>query len=117
MGGGCAAAFHIQPGHNADCKQERLARAVRREEGEAFAREHGLVFMETSAKTSQNVDEAFIQTAQNVFEKVQKGLLEPIESNGIRIGRQSSNESGTRSNIMSASGNGVKEEERRTCKC
>uniref|UniRef100_UPI00398F667B ras-related protein Rab-2-like n=1 Tax=Pristiophorus japonicus TaxID=55135 RepID=UPI00398F667B len=32
-------------------------RDVRKEEGEAFAREHGLVFMETSAKTSANVEE------------------------------------------------------------
>lgn len=32
-------------------------REVRREEGEAFAREHGLVFMETSAKTAANVEE------------------------------------------------------------
>ncbi|XP_068777793.1 ras-related protein Rab-2B isoform X3 [Struthio camelus] len=32
-------------------------RDVRKEEGEAFAREHGLVFMETSAKTAANVEE------------------------------------------------------------
>lgn len=32
-------------------------RAVQKEEGEAFAREHGLVFMETSAKTASNVEE------------------------------------------------------------
>ena len=32
-------------------------REVQKEEGEAFAREHGLVFMETSAKTSANVEE------------------------------------------------------------
>ena len=34
-------------------------REVKKEEGEAFAREHGLVFMETSAKTAANVEEAF----------------------------------------------------------
>lgn len=32
-------------------------REVKREEGEAFAQEHGLVFMETSAKTAANVEE------------------------------------------------------------
>uniref|UniRef100_A0A5F9CKF3 RAB2A, member RAS oncogene family n=1 Tax=Oryctolagus cuniculus TaxID=9986 RepID=A0A5F9CKF3_RABIT len=32
-------------------------REVKKEEGEAFAREHGLIFMETSAKTSSNVEE------------------------------------------------------------
>jgi Ras-related protein Rab-2A len=38
------------------CAQAR--RAVSTEEGEAFAKEHGLVFMETSAKTAHNVEEA-----------------------------------------------------------
>lgn len=32
-------------------------RAVSIEEGEQFAREHGLIFMEASAKTAQNVEE------------------------------------------------------------
>lgn len=32
-------------------------REVKKEEGEAFAREHGLIFMETSAKTASNVEE------------------------------------------------------------
>ena len=32
-------------------------REVKKEEGEAFAREHGLIFMETSAKTAANVED------------------------------------------------------------
>lgn len=32
-------------------------RAVSKEEGELFAREHGMIFMETSAKTAANVEE------------------------------------------------------------
>jgi Ras family len=32
-------------------------RAVSTEEGEQFAKEHGLVFLETSAKTAHNVEE------------------------------------------------------------
>ena len=35
-------------------------RQVSTNEGEMFAREHGLIFMETSAKTAQNVEEAFL---------------------------------------------------------
>lgn len=35
-------------------------REVKKEEGEAFAREHGLIFMETSAKTAANVEEVSI---------------------------------------------------------
>lgn len=35
-------------------------RAVSTEEGEQFAKEHGLIFMEASAKTAQNVEEVTI---------------------------------------------------------
>ena len=39
------------------CSDLEARRDVKKEEGEAFAREHGLVFMETSAKTAANVEE------------------------------------------------------------
>jgi len=51
-------------------------RDVKREEGEAFAREHGLVFMETSAKTAANVEEAFINTAREIYDKIQEGVFD-----------------------------------------
>jgi Ras-related protein Rab-2A len=35
-------------------------RAVSYEEGEQFAKEHGLIFMEASAKTAQNVEEVML---------------------------------------------------------
>ncbi|XP_004694729.1 PREDICTED: ras-related protein Rab-2B isoform X2 [Condylura cristata] len=64
-------------------------RDVRREEGEAFAREHGLIFMETSAKTACNVEEAFINTAKEIYRKIQQGLFDiHNEANGIKIGPQ-----------------------------
>lgn len=51
-------------------------RDVKKEEGEAFAREHGLIFMETSAKTAANVEEAFINTAREVYDKIQEGVFD-----------------------------------------
>lgn len=39
------------------CSDLESRREVKKEEGEAFAREHGLIFMETSAKTASNVEE------------------------------------------------------------
>uniref|UniRef100_UPI00358E5A9F ras-related protein Rab-2A n=1 Tax=Myxine glutinosa TaxID=7769 RepID=UPI00358E5A9F len=64
-------------------------RDVKKEEGEAFAREHGLVFMETSAKTAANVEEAFINTAKEIYQKIQEGVFDiSNENNGIKIGPQ-----------------------------
>uniref|UniRef100_A0A8D2JRU2 RAB2B, member RAS oncogene family n=1 Tax=Sciurus vulgaris TaxID=55149 RepID=A0A8D2JRU2_SCIVU len=66
-------------------------RDVKREEGEAFAREYGLIFMETSAKTACNVEEVFINTAKEIYRKIQQGLFDVHnESNGIKIGPQQS---------------------------
>ena len=51
-------------------------RAVSTEEGEQFAKEHGLVFLETSAKTAHNVEEAFINTARKIYEKIETGVFD-----------------------------------------
>lgn len=62
-------------------------RAVSTEEGEAFAKDNGLVFMETSAKTALNVEDAFINTARQIYGKVQAGVLDASnESFGIKVG-------------------------------
>ncbi|KAI5002015.1 hypothetical protein ZWY2020_026665 [Hordeum vulgare] len=46
------------------------SRAVSYEEGERFAKDHGLLFMEASAKTAQNVVEGFLQTAGAIYQKI-----------------------------------------------
>jgi len=62
-------------------------RAVSTEEGEQFAKEHGLVFLETSAKTAHNVEEAFINTARKIYEKIETGVFDVSnESYGIKVG-------------------------------
>lgn len=64
-------------------------REVKKEEGEAFAQEHNLIFMETSAKTAINVEEAFINTATEIHEKIQEGVFDIMnEANGIKVGPQ-----------------------------
>lgn len=102
MAGGRASAFQLEHGYYADWQQEVIytrewvcglsgsycndcnvpfsdldsRREVKKEEGEAFAREHGLVFMETSARTAANVEEAFINTAKEIYEKIQEGVFD-----------------------------------------
>ncbi|XP_073070781.1 ras-related protein Rab-26 isoform X13 [Manis javanica] len=56
-------------GNKVDSAQERV---VKREDGEKLAKEYGLPFMETSAKTGLNVDLAFIAIANSsVWPKTQ----------------------------------------------
>ncbi|KAI8148703.1 ras family-domain-containing protein [Fennellomyces sp. T-0311] len=70
-------------GNKSDLESKRQ---VSREEGEAFARENNLFFMEASAKSAENVEEAFQQTAQTIYKKIQSGAIDlSSESNGIKL--------------------------------
>ena len=57
-------------GNKSDLEHKR---AVSVEEGEQFARENGLIFIETSAKTAAHVEDAFISTARKNYDKIQNG--------------------------------------------
>lgn len=48
-------------------------RQVSREEGEALARQEGLFFTETSAKTGEMVVETFTECARDILHKIQRG--------------------------------------------
>merc|ERR1719231_2078855 len=62
-------------------------RAVSHAEGAAFARDNGLVFMETSAKTAANVERVFIGTAAKIYDNILSGACDvKNESFGIRVG-------------------------------
>ena len=62
-------------------------RAVSTKEGEDFAKHHGLFFMETSAKSAENIEKAFVVTAQKVYENIANGIFDAKnEAHGIKIG-------------------------------
>lgn len=50
-------------------------RQVSKERGEALAIEYGIKFMETSAKSSINVEEAFFTLARDIKAKMEKRLV------------------------------------------
>eukprot|EP01156_Anaeramoeba_ignava_P017574 Anaeramoba_ignava/a841_38.p1 GENE.a841_38~~a841_38.p1 ORF type:complete len:210 (+),score=63.43 a841_38:133-762(+) len=56
-------------------------RQVSREEAENFALENELQYMETSAKTGNNVEETFMETARVVYERVKQGKLDVTATN------------------------------------
>ena len=62
-------------------------RTVSTEEGQKFARDNNLIFVEASAKNSTNVEQAFELTAQAIFQKVKEGSLDiTSETCGVRMG-------------------------------
>ncbi|KAF8701515.1 hypothetical protein HU200_033540 [Digitaria exilis] len=58
-------------------------RVVSYEEGERFAMEHGMAFMEASAKTAQNVEEAFTTAARIVIKKIKDRIFDPADKDLI----------------------------------
>lgn len=68
-------------------------RVVSKEEGEKFANEHGLLYIETSAKTAFNVNEAFLRTGKEVLNKIANGEIDPSVTNaGIKVGGDAGNQ-------------------------
>ena len=61
--------------------------------------------METSAKTAANVEEAFINTAREIYDKIQEGVFDiNNEANGIKIGPQPGGAIGSQGGSGGASG-------------
>jgi len=70
-------------GNKNDLENERQ---VSYEEGESFAKENGLLFLETSAKTAKNIVEAFNLSAMKILKHVQKnGEVTPKKNIKIEI--------------------------------
>ena len=56
-------------------------------EASRFAQENGLMFLETSAKTGQCVEEAFLKCSKNILAKIETGELDPERiGSGIQYG-------------------------------
>jgi Ras-related protein Rab-14 len=66
-------------------KDLEAQRDVTYEEAAQFAKENGLIFVESSAKTGENVEEAFLKTAKLIFQSVQEGNVDlTAEGGGVQ---------------------------------
>lgn len=61
-------------------------REVTTEEAELWAKEEGLLFVEASAKSGQNVELAFEQASRDILDKIRRGVF---EDDRVRVSRSS----------------------------
>eukprot|EP00026_Physarum_polycephalum_P015983 Phypoly_transcript_16799.p1 GENE.Phypoly_transcript_16799~~Phypoly_transcript_16799.p1 ORF type:complete len:207 (+),score=29.15 Phypoly_transcript_16799:108-728(+) len=69
-------------GNKKDMEEHRTVSA---EAGEAFAREHSLLYVETSAKNATNVDYVFDAACKIVLQKVKSGKIKADRRNGLGV--------------------------------
>jgi hypothetical protein len=51
-------------------------REVPTEEAETWAKEQGVLFVEASAKSGQNVEAAFVQAVSDILSKIRRGVFD-----------------------------------------
>ena len=74
----------ILVGNKCDLESQRQ---VDHKEAKEYAHSNNMMFIETSAKTALNVDQAFMETANQVYKKIMNNELDPSnDSLGVKIG-------------------------------
>lgn len=61
-------------GNKKDLEEEREVTFM---EASRFAQENDLIFLETSAKTGDSVEEAFLKCSKTILAKIETGELDP----------------------------------------
>lgn len=64
-------------------RKGKKRREVSKEEAEKWAKDHGVLFIEASAKTGVNVDAAFDQAARDILRKIKEGVFDD-GSSGVK---------------------------------
>ena len=72
-------------GNKTDLESKRV---VSKEDGQKFAQENGLLFIETSAQDGTNVEELFTTATSNIVQRVESGKIQlDTHNTGIKIGK------------------------------
>eukprot|EP01121_Diplochlamys_sp_Union-15-3_P022874 TRINITY_DN9874_c0_g1_i1.p1 TRINITY_DN9874_c0_g1~~TRINITY_DN9874_c0_g1_i1.p1 ORF type:complete len:226 (-),score=40.82 TRINITY_DN9874_c0_g1_i1:56-709(-) len=79
---------------------EKEDREVTFLEASRFAQENELMFLETSSKTGEGVEEVFMQCARKILNKIDSGVITP-EMMGTGIQRGDGNKGGSRVRVQS----------------
>jgi len=66
-------------------------REVPTEEAETWAKEQGVLFVEASAKSGKNVEEAFVQAASDILSKIRRGVFDDNRSPGVKLLKPTAN--------------------------
>jgi len=66
-------------------------REVTTDEAEIWAKEEGLLFVEASAKSGQNVQLAFEQASRDILDKIRRGVFEDDRSPGVKLSKPAAN--------------------------
>ncbi|KAF4576383.1 hypothetical protein EYR40_000619 [Pleurotus pulmonarius] len=66
-------------------------REVPTEEARLWAQEEGLLFVEASAKSGQNVELAFEQAAKDILQKIRNGVFDDNRSPGVKLSKPTDN--------------------------
>jgi len=62
-------------------------RQITATEASQWAREQGLLFVEASAKSGHNVDQAFEAASRDILDKIQRGVFDDDRSPGVKLSK------------------------------
>lgn len=89
------------------CDQEK-SREVSQEEGEKYAHDHNMEYIETSAKSGKNVEECFHKIAKRIFQMVHDGYITVHDGwDGVKKGDPTMDTQGRRSPFGNSQYNGT----------
>ncbi|KAF9266527.1 ras-domain-containing protein [Marasmius fiardii PR-910] len=70
-----------------DSESSSDRRQVPLEEAELFAKEEGLLFVESSAKSGENVEKAFEDAVRDILSKIHRGVFDDDRSPGVKLSK------------------------------